>query len=196
MRAHSRSPLLISLAAGALVALAAPSAFGASTIRNPRQHIDYVVELEPHLNFGFFHYRDDYYYAGRRGYYYSYFEFGGGFRASIPIMDPGFVRSINDNVAITFGGDITGCASSYCNDYTALRFPVGVQWNFFFTKAFNAFGEAGFSLGVLAGRGPYATIVYPDFFLAAGLRVLFSDSIGLTVRFGYPFLSVGVSFFL
>jgi hypothetical protein len=195
MRALSGTPLLISLAAGAFVALAAPSALAATTIKNPGQHIDYAVELEPHLNFGFFHYRDYGYYDRGRNYYYGNYEFGGGFRATIPIMDPGFVRSINDSVGITFGADITGCAN-YCYGYTHLRFPVGVQWNFWITNKFNAFAEGGFSLYVDAGRGNYRTLIYPDFFLTVGLRVLFTDSIGLTVRFGYPFLSVGVSFFV
>lgn len=192
MRALSGFPLLISLAAGALVVLAAPSARAATTIKNPRQHINYAVELEPHLNFGFFHYRD----YGLRGRdpYYSYLEFGAGFRATIPIVDPGFVPSINDSVGITFGADITGCPSSYCSDYTHLRFPVGIQWNFWVTQAFSAFGDIGFNLGVDAGRGPYGG-VYPDFFLMVGGRYLFTNKVGLTFRIGYPFVTVGVSFF-
>ena len=192
MKAILGTSLLVSLAAGTVVTLAASSADAASTIKQPRRHIDYAVELEPHLNFGFFRYR----YWGRGvDPYYNYLEFGGGFRATIPIMDPGFVRKINDSVGITFGGDITGCPPPGCYGYTHLRFPVGIQWNFWFTDAFSAFADAGFNLGIAAGDGPYRGI-YPDFFLMAGLRVLFSDSVGLTVRFGYPFVSVGVSFFV
>jgi hypothetical protein len=190
MRALTGYPLLISLAAGALVALAAPSADAATIIKNPGQHPDYAVELEPHLNFGFFNYR----YYGPRGRY-GYLEFGAGFRATIPVMDPGFVRKINDSVGITFGADITGCPSnSYCSGYTHIRLPVGIQWNFWITPAFSAFADAGFTPAIDAGRGAYGGF-YPDFFLQAGLRVLFTNKVGLTVRVGYPFVSVGVSFF-
>lgn len=195
MRALIGSPLLISLAAGTLVALAAPSAQAATIIRNPRQHPDYAVELEPKLDIGFFHYRDyGYYYRGRY-YDYSYLEIGPGFRATIPIMDPGFVRSINDSVGITFGVDTTFCGD-YCYAAARFRFPVGVQWNFWITRAFAAFAEAGFSLELDPGRNGYRTVIYPDFFLSGGLRVLFTDKVGLTVRIGYPFVSVGVSFFV
>jgi len=191
MRALSASPLLVSLTAGALVALAAPSAFAAGTIKHPRQHIDYAAELEPHFDFGFLRYR----YFGRGpadGFLYP--EFGGGFRATIPIVDPGFVPRINDSVGITFGGDITGC-TYYCNGYTHLRFPVGIQWNFWFTERFSAFADLGGILGIDAGRGPYGG-VYPDFMLMLGGRFLFTNKVGLTFRVGYPFISIGVSFFV
>jgi hypothetical protein len=190
MRALSISPLLISLAVGSLVVLAAPSALAATTIRNPRQHISYKVELEPHLNFGFLRYR---YFgsAPRNGFFFP--EFGAGFRATIPIVDPGFVPSINDSVGITFGGDITGC-TDYCSGYVHLRLPVGLQWNFWVTDRFSAFADLGFILGVDAGRGPYSG-VYPDFMFMAGGRYLFTKKVGLTFRVGYPFISVGVSFF-
>src|SRR5262249_39312835 len=122
MRTFLRTSLLAPLAAGAALALTASSANADATIKYPRQHPDYVAELEPHFDFAFFHYR---YYGPRR--LYNDLEFGAGFRASIVVMDPGFVRKINDTVAITFGGDITACPyDSYCYGYTHLRFPVGL----------------------------------------------------------------------
>ncbi len=165
-------------------------------IRRPGDHINYKAELEPHINFGLFHYRDNYYWD-RYGYYQA-FDYGPGFRATIPIMDPGFVPKINDSVGITFGADIGFCPG-YCYRSVALRFPVGIQWNFFITPRFNVFADIGFVFGIDAGSRYYdyrGSPFYPDFFLMGGLRYLFTDKIGLTVRVGYPFVSVGVSFFV
>ncbi len=198
MRALLRRPLFISLATFSLVALAAPTARAQNIIRRPGDHINYKAELEPHLNFGLFHYRDSGYYGNGYGYYNS-FDYGPGFRATIPIMDPGFVPKINDSVGITFGVDVGFCPDRYCYRSVALRFPVGIQWNFFITPRFNVFADIGFTFGIDAGHRDYYrgnSIFYPDFFLMGGLRYLFTDKVGLTVRVGYPFVSVGVSFFV
>ena len=37
---------------------------------------------------------------------------------------------------------------------------------------------------------------YGDFTFAAGGRYHFSDKVALTMRVGYPFVSVGISFFV
>lgn len=182
--------LLVSLAAGALVTLAAPSAGAATIIKNPGRHPGYKVELEPHLNFGFFNYR---YYGGYRGNGLIP-EVGGGFRATIPIIDPGFVPKINDTVGITFGADVSGC-TGYCDGHYYLRFPVGLQWNFFITEKFNAFAEFGF-VPMVDGGNRYRSVFYPDFFLQVGGRYMFTDKVSLTFRIGYPFFSLGVSFFV
>jgi hypothetical protein len=182
--------LLVSLAAGALVALAASSAHAETIIKNPGQHPGYAVELEPHLNFGFFNYR---YYGGYRGYGIIP-EVGAGFRATIPIVDPGFVPRINDTVGITFGGDVTAC-TGYCDGHYYFRFPVGIQWNFFITRRFNAFADVGFVLGIDNGYR-FRSVFYPDILLQAGGRYMFTDKVSLTFRIGYPFFSLGVSFFV
>jgi hypothetical protein len=195
MRSLPGHALLISLATFTALALSAPDARARTVIKRPGYHIDYAVELEPHLNFGFFHYRNDVY-RDRNRYYWTP-DIGPGFRATIPIMDPGFIRRINDSVGITFGADMTWCSPDYCDRNVFFRFPVGIQWNFFITERFSAFGDAGFMLRVDAGNDRYrSSAFYPDFFIMGGARILFSDSVGLTVRVGYPYVSVGVSFFL
>lgn len=173
------------------MSLATPEAHAEGIIRRPGDHIRYGVELEPHLNFAPF----DYHYGYLGGYT---TDVGPGFRATIPIMDPGFVRRINDSVGITFGIDLGFCGADYCPRHVAVRSPVGVQWNFFFTPRFNVFGEAGLLLGFNSGYySAYRNYspLYLDGFGMVGLRYLFNDSVGLTVRVGYPFVSVGVSFF-
>lgn len=182
---HRTLPLSAALATA--ITITAAEARAQSVIERPRQHVDYVVELEPHIDLGFWRYHRGYAHGQRN---FGDPEFGGGFRATIVLADPAFIKRLNNNVGITFGVDVTGCPSSYCYDRT-VRFwaPVGVQWNFFVTRRFSAFPEAGFVLH--ADRGG----VLPDFFAAAGARYLFGDRTAVTFRIGYPFVSVGISFF-
>jgi hypothetical protein len=182
--------LLFSTAITAAITGAALPARAQSVIEQPRQHVGYLVELEPHVDLGFWRYNGGHGHGAVGPGNFGDPEFGAGFRATIVIADPAFVRRINDNVGITFGVDLTGCPSSYCGNQT-IRFwaPVGVQWNFFLTRKVSVFPEAGFVLH--ADRGG----VVPDFFAAAGLRYHFADRTALTFRVGYPFVSVGLSFF-
>ena len=154
-------------------ALAAPRVASAEPllIAHPGDHPNYHVELEPHVNLG-----------------YGVFDsgnFGAGFRASIKIIDPGPVKSINDTFAITFGGDVLAAK----NGRPYVWLPVGVQWNFFFSQSWSAFGEGGVVFGVQdkARLNPV---------LAAGGRFHINERIALTLRLCYPTVSFGVSFFL
>lgn len=177
------------VAAGAFVA-ATPNALAVDwVIKSPGQHPSYAAELEPHLNFVLY----------RRGYYGNTRfragspEIGGGFRASIELMDPGFVKKINDTIAITFGVDITNChyCRSYRDDYLIYS-PVALQWNFFLTRKWSVFGEVG---GIVRSEGLFHYVnIDPAVWI--GGRFHFNDNIALTLRAGYPYLGVGVSFFV
>lgn len=142
----------VSLVCAAASMSAAP-ARAESTIRDPRPPV-YAVELEPKLNLNYFLFER---YGGQ--------AVGPGIRASIPLMSPGFVRTINDNAAITFGLDLmhydgTGYYgwSGYCNgnpkncpgwyvgyntSFWAIQLPVALQWNFFVATRWSVFGEMG-----------------------------------------------------
>jgi hypothetical protein len=82
-----------------------------------------------------------------------------------------------------------------------------MEWNFFLTKIVSVFGEPGFSIvhswADLAPTGgcPIGadctfshTGLVPYF--EAGGRFLFGDTVGLEVKIGYPYLTVGASFLL
>ncbi len=62
-------------------------------------------------------------------------------------MDPGFIPSINNSVGIGVGLDwLNGqdhCNPGGCYGYDRLVLPVVVQWNFWFTPHWSAFGEPG-----------------------------------------------------
>jgi hypothetical protein len=172
------------------LAISAPAAAD-DTIKRPGDHPDYGVELEPHALLGF-------------GDVSSGATFGLGGRASIPIVQNGFIRSINNSVAITFGLDVLWYQSCYYHgpcSATSLELPVAMQWNFFVAQRWSVFGEPGIYIyhGFLpdcpAGIPcPTATGVLPAFYV--GGRYHISDSVSLTMRLGYPAFSFGVSFFL
>ncbi|AUX47923.1 hypothetical protein SOCE26_094490 [Sorangium cellulosum] len=174
----------VALAGVALVALA-PEA--QANIKNPHDHPDYTAELEPHGNLAFW--RRDYGLRGYRRYRDFDTEFGVGFRATIELGDPAFVPKINNTVGISFGVDITNCR--YCYDDFTLISPVTLQWNFFFNDKWSAFAD----LGVLVRSDGFYREAWLDFATMIGGRYHFNDEVALTMRVGYPFFSVGVSFF-
>jgi hypothetical protein len=192
-RPHLRAACILSGCAAAAAALAAAPARADDTIKRPGDHPAYHVELEPHLVFGWF---------GP----YTNTGFGAGMRFGIPIVDNGFVSSINNSVAISFGVDIVhydwcwwhgNCSANY------LDFPVVMQWNFYVAKHWSVFGEPGLLIyhgfvsdcpnGPNCPGGPNVTGVEPALFL--GGRYHLSEGVALTMRVGFPSFSFGVSFF-
>lgn len=198
---------LFALAAFSVVVAGATRADAQSIIKNPGDHPDYKVELEPHLDFGWAN-------------LYASNGFGLGARATIPIVQNGFIPSLNNSVGISFGLDFlrySGCY--YGNGYfvngsevgcgaSFFLFPITMQWNFWLTPHWSVFGEPGLYIyhGIfddycddprfknsrnLCGY-PTRTSIQPAGYV--GGRFHFNDTIALTMRLGYPTLSVGVSF--
>lgn len=143
------------LACGALaVSLLVQQPASAATIIKDPNPPRYAVEIEPKLNLGFF---GAFNYGGN--------NYGPGVRFSIPIMSPGFIKKINNSVAISFGADMmyyegyryyrgfcgknNNCIATYDNynsGFWALHLPVTMQWNFFLTDKWSVFGEPGLTL--------------------------------------------------
>jgi hypothetical protein len=194
---------------GAAMVLAANGARADDTIKHAGEHPKYPVEIEPHGLWGWRHY----YYTPDDG-------FGLGVRFAIPVVDNGFIPSINNSVAISFGADWLHYAGATCyyyglppngpgpcyalGDANYLLFPVAMQWNFFVAQRWSVFGEPG--LAIYHGFFDYCNNVPPgtrcatptqtgiDFAFYAGGRFHFGDHAALTMRIGYPTFSVGVSF--
>jgi hypothetical protein len=140
-----------------------------SIIRNHGDHPHYIFEAEPHLILGF------------AGPFDSSHSVGFGFRGTFHIAD-GFVSSINDSVGVGVGVDFAGS--------DRVLVPIVMQWNFWLSTHWSVFGEPGFAIA----SGPRSDFVPFVFF--GGARLHFTPRIALTLRLGYPELTVGVSFLL
>ena len=178
-----------------------------STIAIPGERAHYRVEAEPHLVAGLFNPPGSGTGSG----------FGAGVRASVEIVDDGFVASINNSIAIGFGADFVHYQGSgavtpgTCTRFVSAPagtnvcvevsqrggpsnyalFPVVMQWNFWLTRTWSVFGEPGLSLYWF----DYSRVgASPAFYL--GGRFHISDGMTITLRLGYPTLSIGVSFLL
>jgi hypothetical protein len=189
------------LAGAALALVASPALADRSIIKQPGNHPKYAVEIEPHALVGLWGVPGP---GDGTG-------LGLGVRASIPLVDNGFVSSINNSVAITFGfdwahyeidnwcgrywrdGDVIYCG--YDDDFDIFWIPVAMQWNFFLSENWSVFGEPG--LGLRVNDDHYDDDVDLDLIMYVGGRFHFNDSVSLTMRLGWPgALSVGASFFL
>jgi hypothetical protein len=200
--------------AGTLIGCAALLSVASSVhaqIGNPGNHLDYSVELEPHL---VVQWEDEPWWDDD--------GIGVGLRATIPVIDNGPVTSINNSLGIGFGLDwahfddacwgpgprprVIGDECS-ADDFWV---PVVVQWNFFFSDLVSAFPELG--LGIQhsrwdgdwcgGGRDLYRcgdgdrSDTDVDLVLWLGVRFHLADHFALTLRIGTPSLLLGASFFL
>jgi hypothetical protein len=190
-RPHPSTVCLFSAASLFALSLCAP-ARGDDTIKHPGDHPAYNFEAEPHLLLGW----DDVYASD---------GFGVGARFSIPIVDNGFVPQINNSVAIGFGLDLLhydGCWFNGNCSANYIHIPVVMQWNFYVAARWSVFGEPGLvifhgfiddcTLNNCPGR-PRETSVEPAIYL--GGRYHFNDRMALTMRVGFPSISIGLSFF-
>jgi hypothetical protein len=207
-RLQSAVGWVVLCAAMAVVALTARSARAEDMIiKRPGDHPAYSVEIEPHLTLAFFIPS-----AGSSG-------IGLGGRFTIPVVKNGFVSSINNSVGIGFGLDwihYNGCYRSWGNPYACANLetfllPVVMQWNFFLSTHWSVFGEPGLAITINSygtcvdfyvdnrgnrvdcGPRPSSVGVNP-FVLFVGGRYHFSETTALTMRLGWPYASIGVSF--
>lgn len=197
-------------AACSLVAVvaAAPARADEWIGEQPGRHRSYRYELEPHGDFAFLG-------VGR-----DVSGIGLGARMSFPIVKDGFIRTLNNSVAVTTGLDFISYSGCYglrfgdCSSVSALWLPVALQWNFHLTPDFDAFAELGGTVrrvsfgdncGGTAGStatgtdvtvdcGNRATLdLRPAFWLGGRYRL--SDGSALTLRLGADYWTAGASFF-
>lgn len=209
----SRAALKIAPLLAALPLAFSGVANAQNIVKQPGNHAQYALEIEPHLAFQW---------AGRFG---ANDGFGPGARFNIPFMHNGPISTINNNMGITFGLDLTfgdggpgWCYGRYDRNLwingescsvTELWLPVAMQWNFYLTKVISVFGEPGFALAhrrwsnrwYCNGNGNAAceeryTANDLEFIMSAGGRFMFTDNIGATVRIGYPMVTAGINFLL
>jgi len=170
----------------ALVTLAPALVKAESIVKQPGNHYRYAVEFEPHLLLGWanidtndpFPHRIDFNHnAG----------FGPGLRLSIPLVDNGFVKTINNNVALGVGVDW----AHYGPNSNVLWVPIVMQWNFFLTDVVTVFGEPGGAIRTVSRNNN--TDIHIEGVLQLGAKFMFSRNVGLTLRAGYPYFSIGLT---
>jgi hypothetical protein len=141
---------------------------------------------------------------------------GAGLRGSIVVSRDGFIRTVNDSIAIGFGLDVLHyrgqgsslfgtcvrrapgpAGTSICSEVDTpggprnyLFIPAVMQWNFWLTPQWSVFGEPGIDLFFTSHAGGVA----PS--LSVGGRLRIADAITLTFRLGWPTTTFGVSFLL
>jgi hypothetical protein len=172
MRRRTRL-VLLALVVASLLAQTRRDARAQSVITSPGDHPRYFVELEPEVILSFGRSLTD---DGP----------GAGVRASIPIVHNGFISSINNSVAITFGFDKDPLFRG-----DVFYVPVALQWNFWLASHWSVMGEPGMFLQIDDGH------VRPYLALWAGGRYHFTEKVALTMRISLPNLpafSLGPSF--
>lgn len=122
-----------------------------------------------------------------------------GLRFGIPLLNNGFIPSLNNAVYLNFGFDfyyirwrptLTGW------DYGAgLGFPVTLHWEFYFSPEWSAFAEVGiqpFFHPRLLNDGDFDGGEY-WFVFSVGGTYRVADMVGITVRFGLPYVVAGAT---
>ncbi len=145
---------------------------------------------------------------------------GAGAMFGINLAPRGFLPSVNDSVALGVGFDFVhysggSAVASECVEWVGsgasricvrtrrsggggnyFYVPAVMQWNFYINKQFSLFGEPGlaaylwnssFDRSLNFGMTPVFNV---------GGRWHFSEAATLTFRVGYPYTTIGVSFFL
>ena len=205
--ASTKRTCVQALAAAAL--LASSAAAGAQvTIQRPGERPLYRVELEPHVDLGF---------DGPPGPGTGW-GYGLGGRATFEILRDGFIPNIDDSVGIGVGLDFAhydgngdderGACQRFVSGPSGTHvcvqvsqttggpsnywfWPVVMQWTFWLSPKWSIFGEPGLALYWFdTSRLGVVPALY------VGGRYHFSKSVTLTMRLGYPTLSIGVSFLL
>jgi hypothetical protein len=133
---------------------------------------------------------------------------GVGARVAIPIVDNGFVSSINNAIYITIGGDLLfercwgGCGRRDDNYGVAFAIPLTGRWQFNFTPRWSAYGEVGPSIYVHShwfGRGKFPGVGHaPGHWIAGavGGKWHFAPRTSLTLSLGAPYSHVGIDILL
>ena len=200
----------------AALALYAGNAKAESIIKQPGNHPQYSVDFEPHLALGL----DDTPYFGGTGYGLGArvtipFLRNGPISTINNDMGIGFgldwlTRGSSCNNGYYYFGRPYNYNYDNCGAY-ALYVPVVLQWNFYLTDIITVYGEPGFALRYshvswdFTGTGacPAGAVCQgsygatdPILVIAGGAKFMFGRTIGLNVRIGYPYFSVGASFLL
>lgn len=148
-------------------------------IERPKAHSDYDLELEAHLAFLLRNAAP-----------------GFGARITWELIDPGFIKGLNNTVGVGVGIDLginefcegVGESQTCTQGDLDLVIPATLQWNFWFTPEWSAYFEPG----VAFARRRYGPVFAPH--AAVGGRYQLARDVLLTLRLGYPAMTFGASY--
>jgi hypothetical protein len=186
------------------LALSTITANAQSTIKHPGQRTAYSFEFEPHLLLSGLDLPGSGLGTG----------FGAGVHGTVEVAANGFLPKVNDSVGIGFGADWarfdsdrSGRCDRFANGPNGTRIctqvsggpgtvdtllvPVVMQWNFWLARRWSVFGEPG--LFLYLDDGDFG--IHPVS-MSAGGRFHMAERVTLTLRLGYPVITLGVSFLL
>jgi len=139
------------------------------------------------------------------GFTWSGVGFASGVRFGIPIVDNGFIDSLNNAVYLNFGADFywvrwrfRGGPGNDDWEYSyGFGFPVTLHWEFYFNESWSAFAELGGQLFLhprwLQGEG-FDVYDWGYWFIGAvGGHWHINDVFLLTVRVGSPYIAAGIT---
>ena len=128
----------------------------------------------------------------------TYYDIGmaSGGRFGIPIVDNGFIKTINNAVYITLGADFY-LVRYRDQPHGALGVPINLHWEFYFSEKWSVYGEAGVNIyfhpSLFQGDGWTGSVQH---WIAgsAGGRFHINETVALTLHLGTPYSAFGVLF--
>jgi hypothetical protein len=138
--------------------------------------------------------------------YYNDYAVGAGFHMLFPIVQNGFIRSINNAFYLGFFTDFNFHPAFYNfnvqTDPSFVSLAIGpfAQWRFFLFEILSVYADLGFGIwpwflgNNYYGCGNCGSVVvrgFPLFELGANLN--FTRHIGMNFEFGYPWAKVGLN---
>ena len=118
-----------------------------------------------------------------------------GARFAFPIVQNGFVSSINNSVNIVVGADIGTFRWYNDGDFGVfMALPVLLNWEFFFHPNWSAFGEAGVGIALASGyKSNFAPVNAGWAVGGVGGRYHINEKIALVLRVGSPNTTFGMT---
>ncbi len=133
------------------------------------------------------------------------FGFAGGGRFGIPIVQNGFVPSLDNAVYLNFGFDFYYVDDFWCHGLGcdrayrfAMGFPIALHWEFYFNDTWSAFAELGLQVYLPPSFFHRGSFDYREdagawVIAAVGGSLHLGEVLALTLRVGNPYISFGIT---